>query len=453
MRSVNPSTGVELATWSVHDEAEVEARVRACGEAQSAWAERPLEARAEVLRRAAAGIREDKTRHAQLMVQEMGKPMAQALGEVEKCAWCLEHYAEHAAEGLASERGPTPFESHLRYDPLGVVLAIMPWNFPYWQVVRFAAPNLMAGNGGLLKHAENVLGCAEAIEQLFLQSGLPKGLFNHVILPVERIPALIAHRGVAAVTLTGSTRAGRAVAAEAGRHLKKSVLELGGSDAYVVLEDADLELAVEACASSRLLNSGQSCIAAKRFVVVASAREAFESALTARFREADYGDPREAVTVGPLAREDLRDQLARQVEGSIALGARVLAGAQVPNRPGWFYPPTLLTDVRPGMPAYEEEMFGPVGAIIEARDEQDALRIANDSDYGLGGAVFSRDRSRALAFAARMHTGAVAIDDFVRSDPRLPFGGVKDSGYGRELGLYGLREFVNVKTVTVRDEG
>ncbi|MEL6184340.1 MAG: NAD-dependent succinate-semialdehyde dehydrogenase, partial [Myxococcota bacterium] len=433
----------------VHSADAVEARLARAEAAQQAWAERPLAERLPPLLRAAELLRRDKRTHAELMVKEMGKPIAQAEGEVEKCAWAFEHYAETAEAGLAAEKGGTDFESLVRYDPLGVILAIMPWNFPYWQVVRFAAPNLAAGNAGLLKHAENVTGCAMALEALMREAGFPEGVFSTLVVPVSAVEGVIADPRVAAVTLTGSTRAGAAVAEAAGRHLKKTVLELGGSDAYVVLEDADIELAVARCAGSRLLNSGQSCIAAKRFVVLEPVYDAFVEALVARFEKTTMGEPMSGVDIGPLAREDLRDGLAGQVEASIAKGARPLVGGKVPAGPGWFYPPTVLTEVAPGMPAYGEELFGPAASVLRAQDEQDALRIANDSVYGLGGAVFSKDLERAHRFAARMNSGAVAINDFVKSDPRLPFGGIKKSGYGRELGLYGLREFVNTKTVTV----
>lgn len=454
MKSIDPATGAIVVEYPDHDPQQVEARLERAVAAQRAWARQPYAERAGVLRRAAEQLRAENASLAALMTAEMGKPLKEAAGEVNKCAWVLEHYAETAEKDLTPERGPTDFESWIRFDPIGVVLAIMPWNFPLWQVYRFAAPALMAGNGGLLKHAENVTGCALAIERIFLQAGLPEGVFQTLVVPVEAVAGVIGDRRVAAVTLTGSTRAGAAVAAEAGRHIKKCVLELGGSDAYIVLDDADIDLAVTTCAASRLLNGGQSCIAAKRFVVVDAVRETFEKKLVERFRAVTMGAPTAAETdLGPMAREDLRDALHRQVEASVAAGAEVKVGGAVPDRPGWFYPATVLTGVRPGMPAYDEEMFGPVASIIAVQNEDEAVEVANQSNYGLGGAVFTADAERAHRIAERLDTGAVAINDFVRSDPRLPFGGVKDSGIGRELSGYGLKEFVNIKTVTVGSSG
>jgi succinate-semialdehyde dehydrogenase/glutarate-semialdehyde dehydrogenase len=341
--------------------------------------------------------------------------------------------------------------SFVHHEPLGVVLAVMPWNFPFWQVIRFAAPALMAGNAGVLKHASNVMGCAVALGELVEEAGAPEGLFGVLKLPSDRVPEVIAHPLVRAVTLTGSAAAGRAVAAEAGRHLKKTVLELGGSDPYVVLADADVEAAARICADSRLINGGQSCIAAKRFVTVPEVHDAFVDAFTAALVAVRTGDPRDDATqLGPLARRDLRDEVHDQVRRSVAGGARLLVGGEPPEGPGAFYPPTVLVDVEPGVPAHDDEVFGPVAAVLAARDEADAVRRANATTFGLGAAVFTRDLARGEELAVRhLRAGSCFVNALVASDARLPFGGLGDSGYGRELADIGLREFVNVKSVVV----
>ncbi len=452
LQSINPATGEPIASYAEHTSEEIEALLDAVVAAQRNWAARSLEARAVCMRGAARLLLEHRDRYARLMAEEMGKPIEQGRAEIEKCAWGCDHYATHAAQMLADEPVQTDArESFVSYQPLGVVLAIMPWNFPFWQVFRFAAPNLMAGNGVVLKHASNVTGCALAIEALLREAGFPEDLLRVVRLPAARVEPLIGDARIAAVTLTGSVRAGRAVAAAAGAAIKKTVLELGGSDPYVVLEDADLEAAVRSCATARLINSGQTCIAAKRFVVVAAVREAFEQGLVDAMRATRMGDPMDPATeLGPQARHDLRDALHRQVMASVERGARLLLGGEVPEGPGAYYPPTVLSDVAPGMPAYEEELFGPVASVIAAHDEADAIRIANDSRFGLGAAVFTRNLSKGRRIARdRLQAGACFVNAYVRSDPRLPFGGIKDSGYGRELGLLGMREFVNVKTVYV----
>jgi succinate-semialdehyde dehydrogenase/glutarate-semialdehyde dehydrogenase len=416
------------------------------------WRRTPSEERAALLRSAAVQLRAKSDEYAALMAREMGKPIAQGKAEVEKSAWVCEYYADNGARFLAREHIDTDASSSfVTFPPLGVVLAIMPWNFPFWQVLRFAAPSLMAGNGAVLKHASNVMGCALAIEAVFREAGFPEDLFRTLLVGSGAVQGIIEAPQVAAVTLTGSGPAGRAVAALAGAQLKKTVLELGGSDPYVVLEDADLGAAAETCANSRLINSGQSCIAAKRFIVVETVRDEFLEHFVEQMRAKVVGDPFEAVDVGPQARHDLRDDLHRQVTASIEGGARVLLGAEVPDGEGAFYPPTVLTDVAPGTPAYDEELFGPVAAVITARDEQEAIRIANDSAFGLGAAVFTRDVARGERLAAEhLEAGSCFVNAFVKSDPRLPFGGIKESGYGRELALFGIREFVNVKTVWVK---
>jgi succinate-semialdehyde dehydrogenase/glutarate-semialdehyde dehydrogenase len=373
-------------------------------------------------------------------------------GGVEKCAATFEYYAENGSRFVAPELVPTePAKSFVTFQPLGTILAVMPWNFPFWQALRCAAPALMAGNAIVLKHASNVCGCALAIEEVLCDAGFPPGLFQTVLLGSARAEALIDHPAIKAVTLTGSVPAGRAIAARAGARLKKTVLELGGSDPYVVLEDCDLEGTVESCVKSRLINSGQSCVAAKRFIVVNSILQEFEERFTARMAQEKMGDPLDdSTTVGPLARRDLRDELHDQVNRSLAGGARLLLGGVIPDRKGWYYPPTVLADVRAGIAAFDEETFGPVAAIIGVKDEAEAIRAANDSPFGLGAAVFTKDLERGERIATtELEAGNCFVNGQVRSDPRLPFGGVKDSGYGRELGIFGIREFVNIKTVVV----
>ncbi len=451
--SVNPSTGATLATYPAMTTPELRTALGAADKAFRAWQRVPLAERAALVRRAGALLRERAEQHARLMSEEMGKPIRGARAEVEKSAWACDHYAEHAAAFLADEPVETDAgRSFVTYRPLGPLLAIMPWNFPYWQVFRVAAPGLMAGNVILLKHAANVPGCALAIEGVFRDAGFPDGSFRTLLIDHAQLRTAIRHKAVRAVTLTGSTAAGRLVAKQAGERLKKTVLELGGSDPYLILADADLDLAVEACATSRLINSGQSCIAAKRFVVVDTVREEFERRLVERMGRAKVGNQlADDTDVGPLARPDLRDTLHRQVEVSVAEGARVLLGGTVPAGPGAFYPPTVLTDVAKGMPAYDEELFGPVAAIIPVRNTKAAIKAANDSVYGLGAAVFTRDIEEGTRIAAEeLEAGSAFVNAFVKSDPRLPFGGIKESGYGRELGLQGIREFVNVKTVWVK---
>jgi succinate-semialdehyde dehydrogenase / glutarate-semialdehyde dehydrogenase len=451
--SINPATGERIREYPEASREEVRTILAEAACAQAGWRRVSFAERAARMTRAAVLLRERKKPLARLMALEMGKPLAQGRSEAEKCAWVCDHYAESAERYLAPETVATDAtRSIVVFPPLGVVLAIMPWNFPFWQVFRFAAPALMAGNGGLLKHAANVTGCALAIEELLRDAGFPAPLFRALLVGSDRVSELIEAAEIAAVTLTGSTPAGRAVAAKAGECLKKTVLELGGSDPYVVLEDADVCEAAATCAAARLINSGQSCIAAKRFIVVEALRPRFEELFVEAMQRALVGDPLEEQTeVGPLARLDLRDSLHRQVMASIEKGARALLGATVSGGPGAFYPPTVLTEVSRGMPAYQEELFGPVAAIIPVSDEAAALRAANDSSFGLGAAIFTRDPARGERLAAEeLEAGSCFVNASVKSDPRLPFGGIKQSGYGRELSAFGIREFVNVKTVYVK---
>ncbi len=449
---INPATGLEIARHPGHDPVAVRRLARAATAAFPRWSRRDFAARGGVLRAVAAGLRRESDALALLMTREMGKPITQGRAEVAKCAWVAEHYAEHGAGYLADEPVATEHrEAFVACRPLGCVLAVMPWNFPLWQVFRAAAPALMAGNVMLLKHASNVPGTALAIERLFREAGAPDGAFTTLLVGSDAVRRLIRSRDVQAVTLTGSTGAGRAVGREAGARLKKTVLELGGSDPYVVLADADLGLAAETCARSRLINSGQSCIAAKRFIVVDAVREAFTERFVAAMAAAPVGDPElEATQVGPLARVDLRDELHDQVERSVANGARLLLGGTVPPRPGAWYPPTVLDGVTRSSPAWREELFGPVAAIIPVRDERAAIRAANATTFGLGAAVFTGDPARGRRIARdELRAGSCAVNGLVASDPRLPFGGIGESGHGRELGREGIREFVNVKSIVV----
>lgn len=452
LQSVNPATGEIINSYDAMDEQTVDAIIDKVRQCSLDWQQSGFRDRAALLKQAAQVLKQQKKELASLMTREMGKTLASAEGEVDKCAWVCEYYAEHGEQFLAPESITSDASSSgIVYRPLGTVLAVMPWNFPFWQVFRFAAPTLMAGNAGLLKHASNVSGCALAIEAIFREAGFPENLFRTLLIGSKQVNRVIENPQVHAVTLTGSTPAGRAVAAKAGEMLKKSVLELGGSDAYVVLADADLEAAAQTCVSSRLINAGQSCIAAKRFIVVESVAEEFTGHFVKLMAGKQMGDPTDADTdIGPQAREDLRDDLHRQVEESVSKGATLKLGGEIPDRKGAYYPPTVLTDVKPGMPAYDEEMFGPVAAIITAADEDEAIAIANDSPFGLGSAVFTRDTERGRHIAEnRLQAGASFVNELVKSDPRLPFGGIKDSGYGRELSYLGIREFVNAKTIYV----
>jgi len=450
--TTNPATGETLKTYDEMDHREVESIIEQSHEAFFAWRETPFAHRAGLLRKLASVLRDDRDQLATIMTREMGKPITQARAEIEKCAIGCDYYAEHGEAFLKPEMAETDaHKSFVAYQPLGVVLAVMPWNFPFWQVIRFAAPALMAGNACVLKHATNVTGCAIAIEDVFCRAGFPDGLFRTLRIGSDAVEAVLDHPHVAAATLTGSTAAGQAVASAAGARVKKTVLELGGSDPYVVLEDADLDVAVKACATGRLQNTGQSCIAAKRFVVVEPVIEEFTQRLVETMKAYTVGDPlAEDSDMGPLARVDLRDDLHKQVTKSIEQGATLLLGGTLPDGPGAFYPPTILGNVTKGMPAHDEEVFGPVAAVIAASDEEDAIRIANDTPYGLGAAVFTRDLARGEKIAAgRLEAGSCFVNAFVKSDPRLPFGGIKASGYGRELSRQGIREFVNIKTVYI----
>jgi succinate-semialdehyde dehydrogenase/glutarate-semialdehyde dehydrogenase len=452
METINPVTGKRLKTFDMWNESRVESTLAIAAATSPGWRATPFVERARLFRQAAAELRHNTAHYAGIITLEMGKIVKEARAEIEKCAWGCEFYAEHAENFLRDETVATDARSsYVCYPPLGTILAIMPWNFPFWQVFRFAAPALMAGNTALLKHASNVPQCALAIEEIFRKSGFPEGVFQALMISATQAEKLIADPRVHAVTLTGSEAAGRRVAAAAGAALKKTVLELGGSDAFIVLADADLDEAVNAGIASRFLNCGQSCIAAKRFILVESIAGEFIDKFKLEAQSLRPGDPaREDTRLGPMARADLRDQLHQQVTDSVTAGAvPVLHGGPAAG-PGFFYEPVLLDRVRPGMRAWEEELFGPVAVVIRARDEEDALRIANDNRYGLGATVFTRDADKGERLARRLQSGSSFVNGMVKSDPRLPFGGVKASGYGRELSVHGIREFVNVKTIWIR---
>jgi len=452
-RVANPADGTEGEGYALHDDAFVERALDAAVDAQRRWSATSFADRGAVLHAVGRRLLDDRDRWAQRMTAEMGKPISQARSEVEKCATVCDYYAEHAEEFLRSHTADTEASTSYRVPrPLGTVLGIMPWNFPHWQVFRFAAPTLIAGNAVLLKHAPNVPGCAEDIAEIFEMAGLPEGVFTNLRLEPDAISEWLADPRIAAVTLTGSVRAGRAVAARAGELIKPSVLELGGSDPYLILEDADLDHAAERCVTSRMINGGQSCIAAKRFIALDGVHDAFVDRVLELMADYEMRDPREeASRLGPMARVDLRDELHRQVEASVEAGAHLRHGGVVPDRPGAWYPATVLTAVTPDMPAGSEEMFGPVASVLRAPDEETAIAWANGTSYGLGAAVFTTDEARGERIARdRLEAGACFVNDFVRSHTHLPFGGVKESGYGRELSPLGILEFVNQKTVWVR---
>ncbi|HUW26256.1 MAG TPA: NAD-dependent succinate-semialdehyde dehydrogenase [Gallionella sp.] len=450
--SLNPATNQIVQTYVSWDDQRLKQVLEKTCHAQQAWAQTPFWRRAEVLRDAALRLHAQRDQYATLITQEMGKPLREAHAEIEKCAGVCDYYAQHAENFLRTEAGESDAgKSYIAHYPLGVVLAIMPWNFPFWQAFRAAAPALMAGNALLLKHAPNVPQCALAIETIFRDCGLPEGLFTTLMIEIEQVADAIASPHVHAVTLTGSEAAGRKVAALAGQHLKKCVLELGGSDPFIVLHDADLELAVNMAVASRFMNCGQSCIAAKRFIIVPQIADEFLHRLKIKVATLSLGDPMDDVTqIGPMARADLRDELHRQVSESIAQGAVAVTGCQPIKGAGFFYQPSILDQVTAATCAYHEELFGPVATIIRAASEDDAMRIANDTRFGLGSSIWSRDTARAERLAAHIEAGSTFINGMVKSDPRLPFGGVKASGYGRELSRLGLLEFTNAKTVWVR---
>ena len=449
IESFNPATAETLARYEEHDGSAVEKRLAKAAAAQRQWSLRPVAERAHLLQRVAGVLRRNAPAYARTITLEMGKPLTEALAEIEKCAWNFDFYAAKSTAFLAdSVVTSSASDSRIVYDPLGLVLAVMPWNYPFWQVMRAAAPVLAGGNGMVLKHAGNVPQCAQALQQVFVEAGLPDGLFTTLLVGAAAVPALIADARIAAVTFTGSTPVGRRIAALAGQALKKQVLELGGSDPFIVLADADISAAAAAGVKSRFHNTGQSCISAKRFIVEASVADYFVELFCALTQKLVVGDPLQAATtLGSMARISLRDELHAQVLATVAQGARLLLGGKPVDATGAFYEPTVLDHVTPGMTAATEETFGPAAAILRVANPEEAVRIANNTEFGLGAALWTSDPDRARRLSRQIEAGAVFVNGMVASDPRLPFGGSKQSGYGRELGALGLQEFTNIKTV------
>lgn len=447
--TINPVTGEQIQSFDAHSDKQVDAKLTAAADAQNAWRLVPVEERVQVLRNTAKVLREGKAEYARLITLEMGKPITEAEAEIEKCATTAEYYAETAPEHLAPESiASSAADSGVTFEPLGVVLAIMPWNYPFWQFFRFVLPAVAAGNGAILKHANNVPQSALAVEDIMDKAGLPEGLFSTVLIESDRVAGLIADDRIAAVTLTGSTQVGQIVASQAGAALKKQVLELGGSDPFIVLADADIKAAAKVAVKARFTNNGQSCVNAKRFIVDEKVADEFVAEFTARTRELVVGDPTDrATTIGPMARGNLRAELHDQVTRTVENGGKIILGGNIVDGPGYFYEPTIIDHVTPGQAAFDEETFGPVAAIVRVSSTQEAITLANQTEYGLGAALWTADTETATReLLPRIDAGAVFINGMVASDPRLPFGGIKKSGYGRELGSYGIREFTNMKT-------
>jgi len=452
IQTINPASGKIEKTFSELTEIEVNELIEKAHDAFLKWRKTDFAARSQLMKNAAKILRDQKEHYGKILTFEMGKPITQAIAEVEKCAWVCDYYADNAERILEKEIVLTDAsESFIRFDPIGVVLAVMPWNFPFWQVFRFAAPALMAGNVGVLKHASNVPMSGLAIEEIFTKAGFPQNVFKNLLVGSSLVKNIIDHPKVKAVTLTGSEPAGKQVAQACGAKLKKSLMELGGSDPFIVLEDANIDEAVKTAVTARIINNGQSCIAAKRFIVVEKIYEQFEKKFVDLMTKIKVGDPMNKETeLGPIAREDLLNELDDQVKQSVAKGAIALCGGKRIQRKGYFYEATVLSNVLPGSPAYDDEIFGPVASLIKAKDEEDAIRIANDSQFGLGASLWTSNREKAKEIAGKIESGSVFINGMVKSDPRLPFGGIKNSGYGRELSNYGIKEFVNIKTVWIK---
>lgn len=448
-KSINPYNGQEVGNYTSPSQSELTSKLDKAGKLFHSWRNVPLSERANLMMKAGKILKENVEEYATMITLEMGKPIKESRAEVNKCAWVCEYYATNAADFLKDEIIETDAQKSLvKNEPIGCVFAVMPWNFPFWQVFRYAAPTLMAGNTGVLKHASNVFGCAKKIEEVFTKAGFPEGVFQNLIVHHDQSEKIISHPSVKAVTLTGSERAGSAVAALAGKYLKKSLLELGGSNAFIVWEDADLEQAVKTAVSARLMNCGQSCIAAKRFILVESIYDEFVSKFTYAIAKLKTADPmNEETEIGPLARKDLADELHEQIQKSLDLGAKLIHGG---NQKECYHEPTILGDVKPGMPAFDEETFGPLAAMIKAKNEADAFRLSELSAYGLGVTVCTKNIEKALSMSNQVSDGAYFINELVKSDPRLPFGGTKKSGYGRELAKDGMMEFINRKTIYIK---
>jgi len=451
--SINPSTGEEIQAYTEFSENSIKEILKHASLAQKKWSMTELNFRIECLKQIAGKLRDKKREYAIIISQEMGKPINQSKGEIEKCAWLCDYYIEHSNEFLKEkEIGIAGQKSLVIVQPIGLILGVMPWNFPFWQVFRFAIPTITAGNAAILKHASNVQGCANSIESCFYEAGFPEYIFRNIPVRGKEVAKIIENPLINAVTITGSTPAGRSVAETAGKELKKTVLELGGSDPYIILEDADLDLSIKSCIDGRILNTGQSCIAAKRIIITKSLYDEFLMKIEKKLAEKIMGDPLDDVDIGPMVSIDARNEVHDQVVRSINSGAKLCLGGYIPNIPGAFYPLTLLSDVKPGMAAFDEEIFGPVFSIIKAKNEDEAIELGNKTPFGLGAAIFTRDIKNGENIAKKkLHAGSCFVNDFVKSDPRLPFGGIKDSGYGRELGKYGMMEFVNIKTVVIKN--
>lgn len=452
IETINPSTGKLVEKFTPHSDDQVQKIINEVYDEFLEWEKTSFKERKELMLKVSKLLVDEKLKYGKILTLEMGKPIKQAIAEVEKCAWVCEYYANETEDILSKEVIQTDAtESYVQFDPLGIVLAVMPWNFPFWQVFRFAAPALMAGNAGVLKHASNVPQSALAIEEIFRIAGFPKNIFRTLLIKSSQVNSVIENKFIKAATLTGSEYAGSMVASKSGKMLKKSVMELGGSDPFIILKDANLELAVNTAVTARLLNNGQSCIAAKRFIVEEVIADDFETLFVKKMEQVKVGDPmNEDSELGPIAREDLLIELNQQVEKSAAKGARILTGGKRLDRTGYYYPATILTDVKKGMPAYDQELFGPVATVIKVNNEEEAIKVANDTPYGLGASLWTENIEKAKELAGQIESGSVFINGMVKSDPRLPFGGVKLSGFGRELSHYGIKEFVNIKTVWVK---